>query len=346
MRVRIGVMAVAASLAFASTPASAFTALYSFGDSLSDVGNVYAATAGTYPIAPYYFGRFSNGPNWVDDLSAKLGLGAVSPSASGGNDFAVGGAQTGPTIVNPGVPLVDLNQQVQEFQILKSSPAAGALYTLDIGANDIGNALGALASNKIASADLMTFLAQAVGNTVTAVDQLFADGARELLYYEAPDLSVVPAFKVFGTLAGTLAKTFNDGVLAGLQPLEKQGLTVFDIPVYSKIDQIVTDPGKFGFTNVTDPCFSGDFQTPGTECANPDQYLFWDHEHPTAAGHAITADIAYDLLTAPVPTPAPEPSTWVMALIGFAVVAFAACRRRPRRATAAIPRQTSGVVAG
>jgi phospholipase/lecithinase/hemolysin len=94
MRKRLGLAVVAALLAWSATPASAYTALYSFGDSLSDGGNVFAASLGTIPAPPYFEGRFSNGPNWVDDLSAKLGfLTPVTASADGGNDFAVGGAQ-------------------------------------------------------------------------------------------------------------------------------------------------------------------------------------------------------------------------------------------------------------
>ena len=54
--------------------AATYPVIYSFGDSLSDVGNVFAGTADTLPLPGFYFnGRFSNGPNWLDDLSAKLG---------------------------------------------------------------------------------------------------------------------------------------------------------------------------------------------------------------------------------------------------------------------------------
>src|SRR5437868_1188537 len=40
-----------------------------FGDSDSDTGNVFSLTGKTWPISPpYYKGRFTNGPNWVDLL--------------------------------------------------------------------------------------------------------------------------------------------------------------------------------------------------------------------------------------------------------------------------------------
>jgi len=329
---------LAASLVVASSPGWAYSTIYSFGDSLSDVGNVYSATGGLVPIPPYYNGRFSNGPNWVDDLSAKLGLGTVSPSAAGGNDFAVGGAQTGATLANPtAVPLVDLNYQVQEFAVLKPSPEQGALYTLDIGANDIGNALSDYAGGTLTEAGLQTFLTEAIGNTVDAVSDLFGDGARSLLYYEVPDLAVVPAFSAAGALASQLSMEFNEGVLNGLKPLEAEGLTVFDLPVYSDIEDIVADPAKYGLSNVTGSCFSGNYDTPGAECATPDQYLFWDTEHPTAAGHAITAQIAFNLLTdsgggdGGIPA-APEAPVWEMLLTGFLGFGLVNWRMRRREA--------------
>lgn len=347
MRRRFGLAILAASAACSAAHATTYSAIYSFGDSLSDVGNIFAASiaASIPPIpapqfpsgAPAYFdGRFSNGPNWVDDLSAKLGLGPVTPSAAKGNDFAVGGAQTGPTSVNPypGVPLVDLNSQVLEFGVLDPSPSANALYTLDIGANDIGNALSAFAKNR--AFDFSGFLTGAVGNTVGAIDTLYKDGARALVYYEVPDLSLVPAFEAGGPLGGQLAMDFNDEVLAAIKPLEAAGLTVFDVPVFSALQTIVNYPDRFGLTNVTSACISGNYASPGTKCADPGQYLFWDSEHPTATGQALTADLAYDVLSgAPDPISTPEASTWAMMLIGFGGLAFAGWRSRPGRSARA-----------
>src|SRR5579863_4091319 len=117
----------------------AYTAMFAFGDSLSDAGNDYLIDGGTDPVSPYFQGRFSNGLTWVEDLSNMLGLGALTPSLKGGNDFAFGGAETGPTAIegtNPG----DLLDQVAQYR-LEHPQYQGALYTLDIGGNDIIKAL-------------------------------------------------------------------------------------------------------------------------------------------------------------------------------------------------------------
>ena len=238
--------------------------------------------------------------------NCELGSGPLAvPSLNGGNDFAFGGAQTGTTIVsnNPLVPT--LGSQVDLFfKTQIPSPTPGALYTLDIGGNDILNAVTALSAGKISLNDMMTtFLNAAVTNTVGAVKDLYGDGMRSLLYYEVPDLSVVPDYKTLGSQfaadAGTLAMDFNTDVLQDIKTLDLSGLTVFDVPTFSAIDKIVANPSAFGLVNVTEPCFSGTFDTPGTECANPDQFLFWDGQHPTKVAHALTATLAFDVLTGP-----------------------------------------------
>ena len=119
-----------------------YKTLFAFGDSLSDAGNDWIVDGHTDPVSPYYNGHFSNGKTWVEDLSKKLGLGTLTPSLAGGHDFAFGGAETGPTAIegaNPG----DLLGQVAQYG-LRYPQYQGALYTLDIGGNDIIKALDEL----------------------------------------------------------------------------------------------------------------------------------------------------------------------------------------------------------
>jgi|HubBroStandDraft_2_1064218.scaffolds.fasta_scaffold407822_1 phospholipase/lecithinase/hemolysin len=108
--------------------ASNFSAEYVFGDSLSDMGNVYLATAGVEPASPYVGGQFSNGPVWVQDLAARLGLPALTPSLTGGNDYAFGGATTGSASTNNS-DVLNLEQQVGLFLSGHPSVPSTALYT-------------------------------------------------------------------------------------------------------------------------------------------------------------------------------------------------------------------------
>src|SRR5882762_6059918 len=71
------------TLLLVATPGFSFTALYVFGDSLSDTGRSPA------PAPSYYNGRYSNGLLWVEYLSVELGL-----PYNASNNFAVSGSTT------------------------------------------------------------------------------------------------------------------------------------------------------------------------------------------------------------------------------------------------------------
>ena len=92
---------------------------------------------------------------------------------------------------------------------------------------------------------------------------------------------------------------------------------------YLLLDTIVADPASYGFSNVTQPCLTGEVNyAGGTPCADPSQYLFWDELHPTVAGHEIVADEALGLVT-------PEPAS--VSLIAVGLVGLAIWRRRTAR---------------
>ena len=333
MKKRLGAAVLAASLALGALPASAYTELFAFGDSLSDAGNHFQATGS--PPPPYFMGHSSNGLTWVEDLSQQLGLGPLTPSLLGGNDFAFAGAQSGKTDANPNflpgtttpnpTRAFDLDAQVAAYQSVHPNPVPGALYALDIGANDIFGALTAFPTNPT---EIATVVSQAVANTITAVMDLYNDGARDLLFYEVPDLGLTPLF--FGTTAqGTatgIALEFDQAVLAGLGALNAPGLKVFDLQTFALLDGIVGDPSAFGFNPATihDACFDA---TTDTLCSTlpavQDTYLFWDAVHPTEAGHLVTAYFAQLTLTA-----VPEASTWAMLLVGFVGLVLAGYRAR------------------
>ncbi|HET6184316.1 MAG TPA: SGNH/GDSL hydrolase family protein [Acetobacteraceae bacterium] len=105
-------------------PASSgpFSAVYAFGDSLTDAGNVSLATLGTVPVSPpYVSGHFTNGPVWAQDGAQDLGMPAPQPSLAGGTDFAYGGAQTGSTPAHTANP-TDLVGQYAQFLLQDPRP--------------------------------------------------------------------------------------------------------------------------------------------------------------------------------------------------------------------------------
>jgi phospholipase/lecithinase/hemolysin len=344
MNKKLCLAAFAISLVVACTPAAAaYTAIFAFGDSLSDAGNLFSESGSTIPLAPYVNGHFSNGPTWVEDLSQMLGLGVMKPflTSNDGTNYAFGDAQTGPTLINPFDPNspfhIDLPDQIAAYDLLNPKPVAGALYTLDIGANDIMNALEAFSENKISYGEVETVVGQAETNTIASVKSLVALGARSLLFYEVPNLGLTPRFDGMALQkdASSLAASFNAVVGQGLAGFKSDGLRVFTLDTYDLLGEIKADPSKFGFANVSDPCWTGGFSDPnsGTLCSpnldDQNKYLFWDEVHPTAAGHLLTAEFALQALAAP------EPSTWAMIGIGFVGLGFARYRGSRKCATAA-----------
>src|SRR6266705_1472699 len=173
-----------------------FRRIVAFGTSLSDPGNAFALTGqantppyddpqlldpvSLVPSAPYAIGghHFSNGATWVEQFARPLGLaGDVRPAFQGASgtasNYAVGGARARDDGVN-----VNLSAQVSVF--LGDSGGAvpsDALYVVEIGANDIRDAVAALAAGADGSAIIVAALT-AVGDNLGA---LYAAGAREFL---------------------------------------------------------------------------------------------------------------------------------------------------------------------
>jgi phospholipase/lecithinase/hemolysin len=259
----VWIVVLAAHFSIAADALS-FSGIYTFGDSLSDVGNLCPGAKCT--VAPYYPGRFSNGPVWVEDVAAGLGF-TLTASNTGGNDFAVGGATT------VGVK----NSQVPGYLTSVGGVASGtALYVLLAGGND-----GLGGGNPVTAA----------ANMITSINNLKAAGAQNFLVANLPDLSLTPA--VYGNAAAQLfSTTFNASLASGLAGIT--GVTIFGLDLYALVNQTVANPGLYGFTNVNTPCFVNP-----TVCATPNSYLFWDAIHPTSVAHSLLADAA--LLAIPEP---------------------------------------------
>ncbi|MEA5552958.1 SGNH/GDSL hydrolase family protein [Anabaena cylindrica UHCC 0172] len=256
--------------------AANFSQIIAFGDSTVDNGNVFkfteAAIGFGIPPAPYFQGRFSNGPVWVEYLAQNLGLTETN--------YAFGGAttDTNNTLIsgNP-LNLPGLTQQTQTFVGNNSQADKNALYIISAGANDYlgeGN----------------TDFTQIVNNLASAITSLASIGAKNFLVANLPNLGDAPATNggpysgqlnfLTGLHNSTLSQTLNG--LSQQQP--SLNITLFD--VNSLVNSAIALPGEFGLQNVTDACFNSDTQT---LCTNPDEYLFWDKLHPTTYMHSIIA---------------------------------------------------------
>jgi phospholipase/lecithinase/hemolysin len=303
--------------------ADSFSQLVVFGDSLSDTGNLYIATKGANPAQPgYSSGLFTDGPNsdpstnsplgvWDQQLATMLGLPSPAPvlAGHGGTNYAFGGALTGtdPNYANgTGVPYVE--DQVGLYLATHSNTAsASALYTFWAGANDIFDSPTPQTAQT------------AVANLEASINALYADGGRDFLWLNMPPLGSTPDGLNSGASAylNQLSKLYNADWLGAIGSLDSHdpGIDITGVNVYGLTESFLSDPSKYGFTNLDTPAQG--------QNVNPNDYLFWDGVHPTTVGHYWVANLAYKDLTAP------EPPTAL--LLGSALLAGAFWMKRRAR---------------
>ncbi len=259
----------------------AFDAIYVFGDSYCDVGNVFLATGGTQPLSPpYYFGRFSNGPIWVEHVASAMGL-PMHASLAGGTDYAFGGAWVTQPQVTPQGTIPDVPQQVGLYLSQHGGKAdPSALYILEGGGNDI---IGSLATG--ITAQQLGF--QIAAGIAEAELLLRRSGARNFLIPDVINIGILPAAQGNPTFA-TAASVATNKYLNQLLALEGflQGIRIRRLRIFALFDAVQADATHFGFTNITTPCVNPVTQS---VCADPDHTLFWDTVHPTEFGHSFFA---------------------------------------------------------
>jgi phospholipase/lecithinase/hemolysin len=278
-----------------------FANIFAFGDSLSDAGNDYIATTMHTPVSPpYYQGHFTNGLTWVEDLALSDGLDQLTPSLlPGGTDFAFGGAETGTTPLHS-ADHTDLPSQLVQFEASYPTPQPNALYTLSIGATDLFDAIAAFPASPLKA---LADVAVAVTNVDDFILQLAGHGAKDFLILNVPDIGKAPAYENQGSavsiMASALSRLFDLGLAASLRAIAVEDhLNINIVDTYSLVDEAIADPSMFGFTNVTDPVWTGNNSDPNsgvlqaTTLTTQSQYLFWDQVHPTSAAHLVIADTA------------------------------------------------------
>ncbi len=238
--------------------AEPYSDLVIFGDSLSDVGNVWIYTNHAEPPQTYWQGRFSNGPLWVEDLAAPLNVPVPTPFLADGTDCAVGGATTDANFPNV---LYVVNLYLSQVPGGPVDPHA--LYVVWAGANDFWNALGTNPTATDVANCTSAMRAEWAGNLASAVGLLHAAGAENFLVLNLPPLGNTPRYLSNPNQAAINAEVvdFNNQLFAGMTALENTytDLSVQTVDTYGLFNQIVADPGSYGLDNVTDQSIN----TPG-----------------------------------------------------------------------------------
>lgn len=136
----------------------------------------------------------------------------------------------------------------------------------------------------------------------TAINSLTDVGAKKILVANLPDLGQLPTTKnsTNSVSLSTLTQAHNQGLRRALKVLRNEH---FDLEIVvldtntlyqdamSARGYANANPTAFNFTNVISSCLSSD-----RTCSNPDQFLFWDGIHPTAAAHRIIGETAFSTI--------------------------------------------------
>uniref|UniRef100_A0A8I6W801 GDSL esterase/lipase n=1 Tax=Hordeum vulgare subsp. vulgare TaxID=112509 RepID=A0A8I6W801_HORVV len=215
----------------ASSHAQKYNAVFNFGDSITDTGNLCTSgkpTAITFTQPPYgetYFGsptcRCSDGRVIVDFLSTKFGVPFLAPSkSSNGTDFKQGAnmAITGATAMDApffrGLGLSDkiwnngpISLQIQWFQQITSTvcgdAAACKRYLRDslvVFGEFGGNDYNAMLFGNYSAGQASRYTTKIVNTIIRGVEKVVGMGARDVV---VPGVLPIGCFPIYLTVYGT-----------------------------------------------------------------------------------------------------------------------------------------------
>ncbi|WP_345772812.1 SGNH/GDSL hydrolase family protein [Vibrio sp. Isolate34] len=264
--------------------ANTINRIVTFGDSLSDTGNLFNGSQWVFPNANSWFlGHFSNGLVWTEYLAKAKDVPLYN--------WAVGGAAG----TNQYVALTGVYDQVTSYltymKVAKNYRPENSLFTLEFGLNDFMNYDREVADVK---ADFSS-----------ALIRLTESGANHILLFTLPDATKAPQFK-YSTeqeiikVRGKILE-FNQFIKAQAEYYQSMGKNVVLFDASSLFASITDNPEQHGFRNASDACLdlnrssAADYlrsHSLTNDCATygSDSYVFWGVTHPTTATHKYIAD--------------------------------------------------------
>lgn len=263
--------------------------IITFGDSLSDNGNLFATVG--FPPVPYNH-RFTNGIVWTEILSGGSQNSPFQGTGVAGNvNLAFGGARTDTLVAQPpGIPT-----QIDAFAAFGGTIGSKDLVTVLGGANNIFQFLDPTVNTTIpvTQASITSNSQAAAVAELGSIQTLINRGARSLLVANLPDIGAAPSFSgtATGSGAATLATNVFNGTLApGLAQIAaaNSGVNIIQMDINKAFVAIMQNPAAFGLANVTQQCVQVLSCVAGGAAAQ-NQFLFWDGVHPTQTGHSILA---------------------------------------------------------
>ena len=284
-------------MVFRNTIPPSISDLIIFGDSLSDMGNA-KSSLNVPDTPPYWQGRFSNGPVWVEYLSDAYGVSTtVGTGSSVGDNRAFGGSQTGSGYSY--VLLPNVGTQINTYLAnVQSSIPSGTVVSLWAGGNDF--LYGTANSNVI------------IANMESHIRQLELVGATELIIPNLPPLELTPEVQ---SRSQNQQSNIRSEVISYNQKLNsllnnltiELNITIHTIDTWTIFNDILQNKEALGFTDTQNAaCRGGSTLLPLPICDNgdpvsprADEFLFFDKAHPTRVMHRFIGHYGIENIGSP-----------------------------------------------
>ncbi|XP_020271769.1 GDSL esterase/lipase LIP-4-like [Asparagus officinalis] len=311
--------------------------LFNFGDSNTDTGEL-AAGLGAYVSPPngrLFFnlpaGRFCDGRLYNDFICESLEVNFLSPylESSGsdftdGVNFALAGAATEfrdrfpfplPTQVNQFLHFKNRTRELRPLgkgSMISEEEFQTAVYSIDIGQNDIGISFAA----NLSYTQVINKIPSILSRIRDSMETIYESGGRKFWIYNTGPLGCLPQTLVlrkkndsvldsFGCLEeyNNASKVFNVGLSDLCDELRSNftNATVVYIDKYSIRYDLVANHTKYGFEDPLMACcgYGGppynfkDDQRCGAQgtsaCSLESRYISWDGIHNSEAANEIIA---------------------------------------------------------
>lgn len=227
-----------------------FDTMVILGDSLSDNGNLYNFSWHTLPVSPpYYFGHFSNGTLWAEQLYSSL---FPTDYVEGFQNYAVGGAGAVLSYKQhlPYTLVMELDNYLYWHTYGKKDTT---LYTIWIGGNNYLN-------GPINIEIITDSVVNAIANTV---ERLIKVGGNKFLIPNLPDLARTPFSKEYGSqvLLNELVRRHNTKLAAKIEELKFKypDTTFVYFDIYTFFNDALEHANEYGFSNIQEPCYLGGY---------------------------------------------------------------------------------------
>jgi len=266
-----------------SSSHGAFTSLYVFGDGVCTTTN---GPGGVY----YHGNRYCNGRVWVEVLAQRQGV-SYDPN----QNWSFFGHYSPNLVTNVG-------------RFIAPPDVNTALFVIWVGNADFVYAITQYAPYTTNNLAVWTnAINLSLSNHFSAIQTLYAKGARTLVMPNAVDLTKVPFYVGLSAANKSFIRQrvveFNLGFAARLNQARVAftNLTILSPDIFALFENFLAHPGDYGLTNVlsggqsidalSDPALANkSLNGPGAN------YIFWDYLDPTARAHAAMSDMIHQQL--------------------------------------------------